>query len=170
MIALLAIAGSDSAGAGQVSESAMSEDEQRMHERLVALTEGAGSVSDLHIEFMDGSMVSHRSVHIEAGELVSKEWKSPGSPMIHLEGRVTDARVSELLRRLIAEQYWTFQGTRFVPDAPTFLFRFYYGDLKYVDFSCDAAEFQDSPARTRIRDLFVRFLSDTELTSVPATP
>ena len=175
LTALLAIAGCDDVSAsvkaatGPESEAAMSEDVRRMHERLVALSKGEGSTSDLRIEFMDGSgMSSHRSFNIEAGHLVSKEWKSPGSPMIHREGSVTDSRVSKLLQQLIAKQYWTFQGTRFIPDAPMFLFRFYYGDLKYVDFRCDAEEFQKSQARVAIRNLFLKFASETEMKTVPA--
>ena len=157
------------AAQGPESEVAMSEDVRRMHERLIALSKGEGSTSELRIEFMDGSgMSSHRSFNIEAGNLVSKEWKSPGSPMIHREGRVTDSRVSKLLQLLIAKQYWTFEGTRFIPDAPMFLFRFYYGGLNYVDFRCDAEEFRKSEARGAIRNLFLNFASETEMKSVPA--
>ena len=154
---------------GSGSEAGMSEDVQRMHEQLLALTEGEGSISDLRIEFMDTRGLSaHRSFLIEARSLVSKEWKSPGSPMIHLKGNVTDSRVTELIQELIDKQYWTFQGTRFVPDAPTFLFRFYYADLPYVDFRCDAEEFRQSPERAAIRDLFLKFVSETEMRTVPA--
>ena len=174
---LLAIAGCDDApgyakaAQGSESEAAMSEDVRRMHERLIALSKGEGSTSGLRIEFMDGSgMSSHRSFNLEAGKLVSKEWKSPGSPMIHREGSVTDSRVSELLQQLIAKQYWTFQGTRFIPDAPMFLFRFYYGDLKYVDFRCGAEEFRKFEARSAIRSLFLRFASETKMKTVPAKP
>lgn len=148
-------------------EAGMSEDARRMHERLVALSKGEDSPSELRIEFMDGSMSAHRSFNLEAGYLVSKEWKSPGAPMIHREGTVSDSRVSELLQQLIAKQYWRFQGTRFVPDAPMFLFRFYYGDLKAVDFRCDADEFQESQARGAVRELFLKFASETEMQNVP---
>ena len=148
----------------------MSEDMRRMHERLVALSEGEASTAELRIELMDGGMSSHRSFSIEAGKLVSKEWKSPGSPMIHREGRVTDARVAHLLQQLIAKRYWLFEGTRFIPDAPMFLFRFYYGDLQHVDFRCDAEELEESEVRGAIRDLFLKFVSETELTRVPAKP
>jgi hypothetical protein len=134
-----------------------------MHERLIALSKGAGSMSDLRIEFLDGGMASHRSFLVEGGKLVRREWSSPGAPMIQLEGSVTDSRVSQLLEQLIAKQYWTFEGTRFVPDAPLFLFRFHYRDLKPVDFRCDAEEFQRSEARAAVRDLFLRFVSETEM-------
>ncbi len=63
-------------------------------------------------------MASHRSFHIEAGKLVSKEWSAPGAPMIQLEGSVTDSRVSELLEELIAKQCWTFEGNPIRPGCP----------------------------------------------------
>ena len=151
------------AALGAESRAEMSEDVRRMHERLVALSQGEGSMSDLRIEFLDGGMSAHRSFLIEGGTLVSKEWSAPGAPMVQLEGSVTDSRVSELLERLIAKQYWTFEGTRFVPDASLFLFRFYYRDLKPVDFRCDAEEFQRSETRAAIRDLFLRFVAETEM-------
>jgi len=170
LIALLAISGCDDAAASTkaVQEAAMPEDVRRMHEHLLDLSHGEGSMSDLRIELMDGSRSSHRSFQIEAGHLVSKEWRSPGSPMIQREGSVTDSRVRELLQTLIAKRYWTFQGTRFIPDAPMFLFRFYYGDATYVDFLCDAEEFQKSPTRVAIRDAFLTFVSETEMIPVPA--
>lgn len=146
----------------------MPEDVRRMHERLMALSQGEDSIADLRIELMDGGMASHRSFTIGAGKLVSKEWKSPGSPMIHREGTVTDSRVSNLLQELIARKYWTFPGTRFVPDAPTFLFRFFYRDLKYVDFRCDDEELRESAGRVAIRDSFLEFVSETEMTTVSA--
>jgi hypothetical protein len=155
--------GRASAAQGSEARRAMSEDARRMHENLVALSKGEGSISDLRVEFMDGGMSSHRSFAIEAGKLVSKQWESPGARMIQREGRVDDARVRKLLEQLIARQYWTFEGTRFVPDAPIFLFRFHYGDLKHVDFRCDAEELQRSETRTAIRDLFLKFASETEM-------
>lgn len=155
---------------GPESEATMSEDARRMHERLVALSEGEGSISDLRIEFMDGSMASHKSYRIETGKLVSKEWPSPGSPMVERAGSVPDAKLSELLRQLIAKEYWQFEGTRFTPDSPTFLFRFYYGELTPVDFRCDAEEFRSSAARSAIRSLFLDLVSGTRWASVPANP
>lgn len=141
-----------------------------MHERLLALSRGEDSLSSLRVEFMDGGMASHRSFNIEAGKLVSKEWTSPGAPLTHREGRVSDARVKKLLDELIARQYWTFEGTRFIPDAPIFLFRFYYGDLKPVDFRCDFEETRRSETRAAIRDLFLRFASETDMKPVPRNP
>lgn len=172
VVALLACCGRDDARGAQAlsPEAGMPEDARRMHERLVALSRGEGSTSELRIEFMDGGMAAHRSFSIEAGHLSSKEWKSPGAPMIHREGRVTDSRVSELLQQLIARQYWTFQGSRFVPDAPIFLFRFHYGDLKAVDFRCDDHEIRESEARAAIRELFLKFASETEMQTVPPDP
>ena len=51
-----------------------------------------------------------------------------------------------------------------------FLFRFYYGDLKYVDFRCGAEEFRKFEARSAIRSLFLRFASETKMKTVPAKP
>jgi hypothetical protein len=138
-----------------------------MHARLMALSQGEGSMSDLRIELMDGGMAAHRSFTINAGKLVSKEWTSPGSPMVQREGDVPDARLAELLQQLIAKRYWSFEGTRFVPDAPVFLFRFFYGDLSYVDFRCDHEELEESAARSAIRTLFLTFVSETAMKSVP---
>jgi hypothetical protein len=149
------------------TENEMSEDVRRMHERLTALSRGEGSIDSLRIEFMDGGMSAHRSFGLEAGKLVSKEWTSPGSEMVHREGRVTERRVTELLRELIDQRYWTFPGTRFFPDAPIFLFRFYYGDLKHVDFRCDHEELRGSPERSAIRDVFLELVADTEMKPVP---
>jgi len=152
------------------SEVAMSEDARRMHEQLVALSNGKDSISELRIELMDGGPWAHESVTIEAGTLTSKEWKSPGSPMIHREGSVSDARLTELVRQLIEKRYWTFQGTRFVPDAPVFLFRFYYGDLEPVDFRCESEEIESSTQRREVREIFRQFVSETEMTPVPEEP
>lgn len=153
----------------QVSDdlSSLSEDARKMHERLVELSHGDRSLESLRIEFMDGSMAAHRSVTVEAGRLTTKEWKAPGASMIQLEGSVTDERLAELLRVLVDRQYWSFRGTRFVPDAPVFLFRFYDGELEPVDYSCDAEEIESSPTRSAIRDAFLTLVSDTELESVP---
>lgn len=120
-------------------------------------------MAELRIEFVDGGMQSHRSFDLQAGRLVSKEWPSPGSPMVEREGSVTSARVSRLVEQLIGKRYWTFGGTRFVPDARVFLFRFYYGDLNPVDFRCDHDELQRSPARVAIRDLFLTLASEIEM-------
>lgn len=155
------------AAQGAESETAMSEDERRMHEQLIELSKGEGSASALRIEFMEGGMSSHRSIDIESGHLVSKEWTSPGSPMVHLEGIVAESRVAELLRQLIAKRYWTFQGAQFVPDAPVFLFRFYYGNLQYVDFRCDLEEVRKSESRVAIRKLFLDFASETAMKTAP---
>jgi len=142
----------------------MRDDVRAMHERLIGLTQGRGVLSDLRIEFMDTKgLASHRSIELAGGRLVSKEWKSPGGPMELREGSVSDARLLELLEQLIEKQYWTFSGTRFVPDAPTFLFRFYYGDLAYVDFSCQREEIERSPARGLVRGLFLSLVDDTEM-------
>ena len=145
----------------------MDDDARRMHEQLLALRQGDGDASMLRIEFMDSRGLSaHRSFALEDGRLTSKEWSAPGAPMIRREGGVSDGRVVELLDDLITNEYWTFQGTRFVPDAPTFLFRFIYADLSPVDFRCDLTELERSRHRTTIRDLFLTFAANTEMTVV----
>ena len=135
----------------------MSEDELRMKERLVALSEGNGSVTDLRIELMEGSMVAHRSYVVADGKIVRREWDSPGSPEQNDEWTVTDDAVRALLRDLVEEQYWTFEGTRFIPDNTVFLFRFYYKDLQYVDYRCDVDEYELSQPRLAIRSVFLEF-------------
>lgn len=171
-MAVLALLGCDAAASRTAAQAAkaearMSEDVRRMHEQLTALSQGRGSMPDLRVEFMEGGMASHRSFSLQTGSLVSKEWTAPGSPMLVREGKVTAGRVSRLLEQLIAKRYWTFAGTRFVPDAPVFLFRFYYGELNPVDFRCDGDELQRSPARVAIRDLFLTFASETDLQPAP---
>ncbi len=111
-----------------------------------------------------------RRMHERLIALSKGEGSTSGLRIEFMEGSVTDSRVSELLQQLIAKQYWTFQGTRFIPDAPMFLFRFYYGDLKYVDFRCGAEEFRKFEARSAIRSLFLRFASETKMKTVPAKP
>src|SRR3989338_5992671 len=109
------------------------EDELRMKERVVALSQGEGSLADFRIELMDGSMVSSRHYDIAKGKVVSHGWDAPGSPAKDSERAVTDEAIRQLLRDLVDQQYWAFEGTRFVPDAESFLFRFYDKDLPYVD-------------------------------------
>ena len=75
------------------------------------------------------------------------------------ERAVTDEQVRGLLRELVERQYWTFQGTSFIPDADGFLFRFDYKGLKYVTYHCDAQEYQQSEPRLSIRDVFLKFVS-----------
>lgn len=166
---LLALLFVRATGTTSAQSAAMSEDAGRMHERLLALSQGDGSLSELRIEFMDANgLSSHRSFNLQSGTLVSKEWSSPGAAMVQREGTVSDARIVALLEKLIAIRYWTFQGTRFVPDAPVFLFRFYYGDLAYVDFRCDAGEFRQSDERSAIRDAFLQFVDETEMQTIPS--
>lgn len=141
------------------------EDARPMHERLVATAAGRSALSELRIELMEGGMAAHRSFSIESGKLVVKEWDAPGSAMVQREGEASDARVARLLQRLLAAEYWRFQGTRFVPDAPMFLFRFYAGD-SYVDFRCDEEEIEASPERRAIRNLFLDFVTETELETI----
>jgi hypothetical protein len=137
-----------------------------VHARLVATAAGRNALSELRIEFMEGGMAAHRSVSIEAGKLAVKAWDAPGSAMVQREGDATDARVSRLLQRLIAAEYWKFGGTRFVPDAPTFLFRFHFEGREYVDFRCDEEEIEASAERRAIRQLFLDFVTETELETI----
>jgi len=137
----------------------LSEDDVRMKERLIALSQGDGSVANLRIELLDGSMVAHRSYLIAEGKIVKREWDSPGSPEQHDEWTVTDDDVRALLRDLVEKQYWTFEGTRFIPDNTMFLFRFYYKNLQHVDYRCDVDEYEPSSKRSAIRSALMAFVS-----------
>jgi len=147
----------------------LSEDELRMKERVVALSQGKGSVADLRIELMDGGMASSRHYDIANGKVVSRAWDAPGSPEQHDEWVVTDEEIRALLRALVEQQYWTFEGTQFVPDANVFLFRLYYKDLQPVDYRCDAEEYRQSPPRAAIRLLLLKFVSDSSPAEQPVT-
>ncbi len=137
----------------------LSEDDVRMKEQLIALSQGDGSVANLRIELLDGSMVAHRSYLIAEGKIVKREWDSPGSPEQHDEWTVTDDDVRALLRDLVEKQYWTFEGTRFIPDNTMFLFRFYYKNLQHVDYRCDVDEYEPSSKRSAIRSALMAFVS-----------
>jgi len=141
----------------------LSENDLRMKEQLIALSQGQGSVADLRIELMDGGMAAHRSYLIADGKIVTRAWDSPGSSEKYDEWTVTDDEVRKLLRELIDKQYWTFEGTRFVPDSNMFLFRFYYKNLQYVDYSCDVNEYEPSLQRSAIRSALLTFVSDSSL-------
>ena len=135
------------------------EDELRMKERVIALSQGAGSIADLHIELMDGSgMGSHHIYDIASGKVVDQAWEVSRGPEKRSERAVTDEQVRALLRELVAKQYWTFEGTQFTPDANMFLFRFYDKNLQYVDYRCDADEYARSPQRSAIRSVFLTFV------------
>jgi len=142
-----------------LAASELSEDEQRMKEQLIALSQGEGSVADLRIEGMDGGMESPTHFEIAVGKAVRKKWEGPGSSAQQDERVVTDEEVRRLLRALIDKKYWTFQGTPVVPDADIFLFRVYYKDLPPVQYSCDADEYQQSPQRAAIRSVLLTFVS-----------
>ena len=144
----------------------LSKDGLRMKERLIALSQGKGSVADLRIELLDGGMAAHRSYLIAGGKIVKREWDAPGSPEKHDERAVTDDAVRALLRALVEQQYWTFQGTRFISDNTIFLFRFYDKDLPSVDYRCDVDEYEPSPPRSAIRSTLLNFVSG----ALPAEP
>ncbi len=147
----------------------LSKDDLRMKEQLIALSRGKGSVADLRIELMDGSMAAHRSYLIASGKIVKQEWDSPGSPEKHDERTVTDDDIRKLLRELVEKQYWAFEGTRFIPDNNMFLFRFYYKNLQYVDYRCDVDEFEPSLQRSAIRSALLTFVSDSSPAEEPGT-
>ena len=145
------------------------EDDLRMKERLIALSQGEGSVADLRIELFDGGMAAHRSYLIANGKIVKREWDSPGSPEKHDEWTVTDDEVRKLLRELVEKQYWMFEGTRFIPDNTMFLFRFYYKNMQYVDYRCEVNEYEPSQLRSAIRSVLLNFVSDASPAEPPGT-
>ena len=147
----------------------LSEDDLRMKERLIALSQGDGSVADLRIELMDGGMAAHRSYLIANGKIVKREWDLPDPLEKHNKWIVTDDEVRKLLRELVEKQYWTFEGTQFVPDNTMFLFRFYYKNLQYVDYRCDVNEYEPSPQRSAIRSALLTFASGSSPEEKPVT-
>lgn len=144
-----------------LAASELSQDELRMKERLTALGRGKGSVADFRIEGMDGGMVLFTTFEITGGGVIRQRTHRleprPSSP--RKEWSVTDEEIRALLRDLVAKQYWTFGGTRFIPDADAFRFRFHYKGLPPVDYSCDAHEYQQSPHRAAIRSVLMAFVS-----------
>ena len=145
----------------------MSQDELRMKERVIALSQGEGSVADLRIEGMDGGMASFTHFEITDGKVVRKRWETPGLSAQQGERAVTHEEIRALLKELVAKEYWTFKGTRFIPDANTFLFRFYDKDLQPVDYRCDAEEYRQSPPRSAIRAVLLNFVSDASPAAKP---
>ncbi len=136
----------------------LSEDELRMKERLIALSRGEGAVTDLRVELMDGGRLRHRGDTIANGKIVSQIWDLAVPPKSE-ERAVTDKEIRQLLRTLIEHQYWTFQGTQFVPDAPWFMFRFHYKDLSPIEYRCDAHEYEPSAQLSAIRSAWLSFVS-----------
>ncbi|HBO97159.1 MAG TPA: hypothetical protein DE315_06275 [Candidatus Omnitrophica bacterium] len=136
----------------------LSEDELRMKERLIALSRGEGAVADLKAELMDGGMLRHRGDTIANGKIVSQIWDLAVPPKSE-ERAVTDREIRQLLRTLIEHQYWTFQGTQFVPDAPGFMFRFHYKDLPPIEYRCETREYEPSAQLSAIRSVWLSFVS-----------
>ena len=136
----------------------LSEDELRMKERLIALSRGEGAVADLKVELMDGGMLRHRGDTIANGKIVSQIWDLAVPPKSE-ERAVTDREIRQLLRTLIEHQYWTFQGTQFVPDAPGFMFRFHYKDLPPIEYRCETHEYEPSAQLSAIRSVWLSFVS-----------
>ena len=125
----------------------------------MAVSQGTESLTGLRIEIADGTMMRWRHYEIAGGQVVSQAWDELGAPARDAQWTVTDEAVHQLLSELVAQQYWTFQGTRFVPDADTFLFRFYYQELPVVTYQCDAEEYRRSQAREAIRSTLLTFVS-----------
>lgn len=147
----------------------LSDDELRMKEQLIALSQGEGSVADLRIEVMDGGMAAHQDYLIADGKVVNRRWDSPGSPEKRQERAVTDEAVRKLVQQLIEQEYWTFQGTQFIPDNTMFLFRFYYKNLQSVDYRCDVNEYEPSQPRSAIRSVLLTFVSGASPAEPPVT-
>ena len=155
-----------------LAASELSDDELRMKERVIALSRKDASLADLRIELMDGGAITGERMAlytIAGGKIVSQAWDAPGSPEKDSERAVTDEEVRALLRELVAKRYWTFQGTQFSPDADSFLFRFHDKDLQPVEYSCDAAEYRQSPQRSAIRSVLLNFVSGASPTAQPVT-
>ena len=151
----------------------LSSDELRMKERVIALSREDGSLADLRIELMDGgAMTGERMAvyDIAGGTIVSQEWDAPGSPEQRQERAVTDEAVRALLRALVETQYWTFQGTQFIPDADSFLVRIHDKGLQPVEYRCDAQEYASSPQRSAIRSVLLTFVSGASPAAPPVTP
>lgn len=137
-------------------------DELRMKERLIALSRGEGDVADLRVELNDGGRLRHRNDTIANGKIISQEWDLAVPPKSE-ERAVTDEEIRQLLRTLIEHKYWTFKGTKFIPDAPRFMFRFHYKDLSLVKYRCDAHEYEPSAQLSAIRSLWLSFVSGVPL-------
>lgn len=140
----------------------LSEDELRMKERLIALSRGEGNVADLHIELMDGgAMTIGKSgiYDIANGKIVSQRWDGIASPVKRQERAVSDQKIRQFFQTLIEHQYWTFKGTKFIPDANGFMFRFHYKGLPPIEYRCDAHEYEPSAQLSAIRSLWLNFVS-----------
>ena len=136
-----------------------SADDRRMKAHLVVISQGTEPLTGLRIEVSDGNMARWRHYEITGGQVASQAWDELGAPAQDAQWTVTDEAVRQLLSELVAQQYWVFQGTRFVPDADTFLFRFYYQGLPFVTYQCDAEEYRRSQPREAIRSTLLTFVS-----------
>ncbi len=141
----------------------LSDDELRMKEQLIALSQGEGSVADLQIELTDGSpmqTIGTRIYTIADGKVISQEWDAPGSPEKRAEWAVTDDGIRNLLRELVTAQYWTFRGTEFTPDADEFMFRIHYKNLPPIEYRCQAHEYRQSQPFAAIRSVLLAFIKN----------
>ncbi|MBI5149612.1 MAG: hypothetical protein HZA28_02415 [Candidatus Omnitrophica bacterium] len=140
----------------------LSEDELRMKERLITLSRGEGAVADLQMKVRDGGAMTIGEsgiYHIANGKIVSQKWDGIALPVKRQERVVTDEEVRKLLRQLIEHEYWTFQGTQFIVDASSFMFRFHYKDMPPVEYYCDAQEYEPSAQLSAIRSAWLSFVS-----------
>lgn len=150
----------------------LSEDELRMKERVIALSQGEGAVADLQIEVLDGTAMTlsgNRIDHIADGKVTSQVWDYIGSPVQRDERTVTDDEVRKLLGALVEKKYWTFQGTKFIPDFEEFMFRFHYKNLQPVEYRCQAHEYQQSQPLSAIRSVLLSFVSGSSPVEQPVT-
>lgn len=144
----------------------LSGDAQRMKERLVALSQGAGAVADFRMELLGGGAMTGAKMGIYTiadGKIISQEWDAPGSPEKRDERVVTEDEIRKLVRELVEKQYWTFQGTAFIPDAEEFMFRIHYKNLQPVEYRCQAREYQPSQPLSAIRSVLLTFVSGSTL-------
>lgn len=134
------------------------EDPARVRQQVDALARGDGSLDGFRIEVFEGGMAAHTSYLIHGtGAIETRAWDHPGAPEARSERAVSGDDVRKLLGKLLAREYWTLEGTRFVPDAPTFILRLWDGDRVYEDYSCMIEECLASPPRAAIRQLLLDF-------------
>jgi hypothetical protein len=140
----------------------LTEFETEVKDRMVELGQGQGSVEKVRIELMDGSgmMPGLRIYEIANGQVLGQVWGEPGSAVDRREGTASEAQVRELLRTLVEQQFWNFEGTAFVPDAPMFLFRLQMPGLPPMDYRCDKTEYEASPERLAIRATLLTFVGE----------
>ena len=101
------------------------------------------------------------------GKAVRDTWEGTGSPKTHGERAVTDDEIRQFLQELLETEYWTFRGTRFIPDYDDFRVRFHYKDLTPVEYYCQAHEYEPSQSLLAIRDVVLTFVGVLHQSSSP---